>query len=354
MTTRPPNVFDRFEAGLVRTLLTLPAPLQIALSGKAPVRIEGETLHHEIQLMLALRGLRGMRSLASGTPHVARSNLLREARVHAGAPIAVASARNLSVEGAEGPLPARHYAPLDAHAATPLLLFLHGGGFVLCDLDTHDSACRILCRDAGVHVLSVEYRLAPEHRFPAAIEDARAALRWTQKHAAQLGADSARVAIGGDSAGGNLATVVTQLAVQSGDALPFAQLLIYPAVDRSTARASLSLFERGFFLTASDIDWFNGHLSAPGMDLGNPWISPLRCESLSGLPPALVVTAAFDPLRDEGEAYAEALRSAGNHADQWRVPGMVHGFINMVGPSRAARAATVELARRFRQLIDRA
>lgn len=345
------NVLGKLEAGLVRTLLRLPPRLQLALSGKSAVCLDGETLHPEIQLLLALRTLNGMPSLTAGSPSIARARLLREARVHGGAPVSVAAVRDLQVQGADGPLPARHYVPENPEGA-PLLVFLHGGGFVVCDLDTHDGACRILCREAGIHVLSVAYRLAPEHRFPAAVDDARAALRWAQEHADKLGADPRRVVIGGDSAGANLSTVATQLAAENGEPLPCMQLLIYPAVDRTSKRPSLQLFERGFFLTASDMEWFTGHLCGPDVDPGNPRISPLRCQSLGGLPPALIVTAAFDPLRDEGEAYAEALRAAGSEAHLWRVPGMVHGFINMVGPSRAARAATRELAHRFRERLD--
>ncbi|HEY6558888.1 MAG TPA: alpha/beta hydrolase [Polyangiaceae bacterium] len=347
------NALGKLEAGLVRTLLRLPPRVQLALSGKSAISLDGETLHHEIQLLLALRTLQGMPTLASGSPDFARARVRREATVHGGAPIPVAGVRDLQLDGAAGPMRARHYEPLDGHGK-PLLLFLHGGGFVICDLDTHDGACRILCRDAGVHVLSVEYRLAPEHRFPAGVEDARAALRWAQRHAAELGADPRRIAMGGDSAGGNLSTVATQLAAENGEELPCLQLLIYPAVDRITERPSLKLFEQGFLLTASDMEWFNGHICGPDVELGNPWISPLHCRNLAGLPPALIVTAAFDPLRDEGEAYVEALRAAGNQAELWRVPGMVHGFINMIGPSPAARTATVELARRFRQLLDTA
>jgi acetyl esterase len=347
------GVLDRLESRLVRRLMKLPPRVQLALSGKAAISVDGETLHPEIQLLLALRTLNGMSSLTSGTPSFTRERLRREARVHGGALFEVGAVRDLQVDGAEGPLAARHYAPAKPDGA-PLLLFLHGGGFVVCDLDTHDGACRVLCRDAGLHVLSVAYRLAPEHRFPAAVEDARAALRWTHRHAATLGADPERVSIGGDSAGGNLATVATQLAAQHGEPAPCAQLLIYPAVDRAEERPSLKLFERGFFLTAGDIAWFNGHTVGPDVELANPWVSPLRCASLAGLPPALIVTAAFDPLRDEGEAYAAALQKAGSRAELWRVPGMVHGFINMVGPSAAALAATVEMARRFRALLDSA
>jgi acetyl esterase len=224
-------------------------------------------------------------------------------------------------------------------------VFFHGGGFVFGDLDTHDGVCRLLCRHAGAHILAVDYRLAPENPFPAAVEDARAALDWAFANAGRLGADPCRIGVSGDSAGGNLAAVVSQLAARDGGPAPVLQLLIYPAMDSTGRHRSRELFADGFFLTKAHIEWFETHYlgadRARGLD---PRVSPLLAEDLSGLPPTLVVTAAFDPLRDEGEAYAEALRAAGTPARVRRFPGLIHGFAAAAGVSRTCRDAVIEIA----------
>ena len=230
------------------------------------------------------------------------------------------------------PIPARHYEPLEPGGPHPLLVYYHGGGFLYGDLDTHDNVCRILCRHAGAHVLAVDYRLSPEHPFPAAVEDARAALRWAYVNAERLGADPSRIGVGGDSAGGNLAAVTSQLAANDGGPAPVLQLLIYPVTDFTIRRRSRELFGDGFLLTNAEMDWFEANYLGPGSpQASDPRASPLLATDLSGLPPAFVVTAAFDPLRDEGEAYARALQDAGTPATLRRFPGFIHGFINAAG-----------------------
>jgi acetyl esterase len=259
----------------------------------------------------------------------------------------VAVVRELTVDGAAGPLRARYYQP-DRPAGAPLLVYCHGGGFVLGDLDTHDETCRMLCRHAGQHVLSVDYRLAPEHPFPAPLDDAVEAFRWGAAHASGFGADSSRVAIGGDSAGGNLSAVVSQL-TRDDSVRPAAQLLIYPATDHPTPRPSHRLFDRDYFLTMADRDAFHRlYLGDSGIGPDDPRVSPLRARDLSGLPPALVVTAGFDVLRDEGEAYAAALEAAGTPARVHREPGLGHGWVNMTGVSPVAHRGLVEVARLWR------
>jgi len=210
----------------------------------------------------------------------------------------------------------------------------------------------MLCRHAGLHVLAVDYRLAPEHPFPAALEDASAAFAWARAHAHELGADPARIAVGGDSAGGNLAAALSQLAVREGTPTPALQLLLYPPVDRTVDRASLGDFAQGFVLTRDDIVWFHGHYAGT-FDSTDPRISPLLCRELSGLPPALVITAGFDPLRDEGEAYAAALEAAGAPVTLRRFDGLVHGFASMTALSPACRAAMVEIASMLRHMLDK-
>ncbi len=319
-------------------MLRAPGRLQLRLSGKPQIRLDGQDLDPGIQLALRTLELRGAPTLVgpphSNPPHVeVRARVHREALAFSLVKTEVGDIREIEIEGADGPLRARHYQPLQSSAAEkpPLLVFFHGGGFVIGDLDTHDEPCRLLCRHARVQVLSVDYRLAPEHPFPAAVRDALAAFRWAVRHAPQLGADAERVAVGGDSAGGNLSAVTAQLAARDGDPSPALQLLIYPAVDLTDARtASGRLFADGFYLTENDRQWFTRHyLSGTEADATDPRVSPALAEDLSRLPPAIVVTAGFDPLRDEGEAYAEALRKAGTSVALERAPELIHGFINM-------------------------
>jgi acetyl esterase len=264
----------------------------------------------------------------------------------------VGAVRELEVDGGEGPLAARLYTPQRTVASAdppPLLVFLHGGGWVIGDLDSHDEPCRVLCRFADVAVLAVDYRLAPEHPFPAAVDDACAAFTWARKHAEARGADPARVAVGGDSAGGNLAAVVAQH-LRGDVAAPSAQVLIYPGVDSSRRYPSRERFGTGLLLTDADMTWFDQHYTG-GADASDPRRSPLLAPDLSGLAPAAVVTAAFDPLRDEGEAYAARLRESGVPVLAWRAPGLVHGFLNFGSGHRASRDAVLHLAGVVRALL---
>jgi acetyl esterase len=345
LTTR-----QRVEYRVARILAALPPRLQLRLSGRKQVVVDGQRLEPEIQLQLAMLERQRAPPMESLTPPDARDETRRSAAVAGGPALPVASVRDLTVDGATGPLRARHYAPDEPGGPHPLLVFYHGGGFVIGDLDTHDSPCRFLCRHAGVHVLSIDYRLAPEHPFPAAVEDARAAFAWAAAHATELGADPARVAVGGDSAGGNMAAVTAQLAAHDGGPAPAFQLLIYPVTDSAEHYRSQDLFREGFFLTESEMDWFYANYASTA-DERDPRLSPLRADDLSGLPPALVVTAGFDPLRDEGEAYAAALREAGNTVAVRRFTGLIHGFFNMAGVSRVSRDAIVETAGATRALL---
>jgi len=278
------------------------------------------------------------------TPAEVRLASRRDALALNARPTAVQRVNELQIGGGRGLLWARHYVPSEPGSRHPLLVFLHGGGWSIGDLDTHDEPCRILCRHGGMHVLSVDYRLAPEHPFPAGVEDAKAALEWAIDHAEELGADPARVAVGGDSAGGNLAAVATQMLARARDRVPALQVLIYPATDFTQRRASIELFGEGLFLTGADRSWCQNNYLGPDAHPSDPRASPLLAENLSGLPPAIVVTAAFDPLRDEGEAYAHTLEAAGTRVVLRRFPGLIHGFINMTPINRAAHDATLEIA----------
>lgn len=243
----------------------------------------------------------------------------------------VASVADRSIPGPGGPLGLRVYTP-PGTGPFPLLMFFHGGGFALCDLDTHDPTCRNLCAGTGCVVVSVDYRLAPEHRFPAAPDDCLAATRWAAKHAAELGADPTRMAVGGDSAGGNLATVTALRIRDEGGPRLAGQLLIYPTTDwEMPPRPSLVENGEGYWLTTRDIAWFRSHYLAEPLDVRNPHASPLHARDLLGLPSALVITAEYDPLRDEGEDYAMRLRAAGVPVAISRYDGVVHGFFTLSG-----------------------
>ncbi len=345
---------EQLEHQFARALAALPPKVQVRVSGKPAVHIDGQTLAPGMQLTLALRERRNEPPLESVSPAEARRARRRLAKIATGRPQAVGSVRDLEID-ADTPLRARHYAPEERGGPHPLLVFFHGGGFVFGDLDTHDGVCRLLCRHAGAHVLAIDYRLAPEHPFPAAVEDARAALRWAFANATELGADERRIGVGGDSAGGNLAAVVSQLAARDGGPAPVLQLLIYPATQVGGRGRSRELFGEGFLLTNAAIDWFDAHyLGTAGAQASDPRASPLLAEDLSGLAPAFVVTAGFDPLRDEGEAYAEALRGAGTPATLRRFPGFIHAFIGAAGVSRACHDAVVEIAGATRAMFSAA
>lgn len=270
-----------------------------------------------------------------------------EARVAAMAPPArVARVEEREIPGPEGrPLRLRVYTPERAAGApAPLLVFFHGSGFVLCSLDTHDGICRNLCAGAGCVVASVDYRLAPEHPFPAATEDCLAAARWCGANAAALGADPTRVVVGGDSAGGNLAAVTALRVRDEGGPALRGQMLLYPVTDwHSPGTPSYAENAEGYGLTRATMEWFWGHyLADPAWEAAHPHAAPLRAADLSGLPPALVTTAEYDPLRDEAEAYAERLRAAGVAVAASRWLGLNHGHLFWVGRVDRAGEAMAE------------
>jgi acetyl esterase len=247
------------------------------------------------------------------------------------APPEVALVRELSANGPHDAIPLRLYRPIGsaADARLPVLVYYHGGGWVIGDLETHDTLCRELANGAGCAVVAVDYRLGPEHRFPAAVDDCIAATRWVRSNAAALGVDPARLAVGGDSAGGNLAAVVTIALRDDGDPPIAFQLLIYPATDMRRTAPSHTSNGQGYVLTSDTITYFHDHyIDDAAHDLD--WrASPLLHADLSKLPPALVLTAGFDPLRDEGAAYAEKLTAAGNRASYVCFERQIHGFITM-------------------------
>jgi len=254
--------------------------------------------------------------------------------------------RALRVAGADGALDARLYVPFAAGAPSGAgVVFFHGGGFVVGDLDSHDMICRRIAEGGRLRVLSVAYRLAPEHRFPAAPEDAVAATRWAFAHAAEIGFDPARVAVAGDSAGGNLAAVVAQQLKARGGPRLGAQALIYPATQFLQMTPSQTPLKEAHLLTQAAQDFFRDKFLMSREQALDTRCSPLLENDLAGLPPALIVTAGYDPLRDEGKAYADKLEACGV-AVTWRdYPGQIHGFFNMSAVSTAARAAAADVGR---------
>jgi len=332
------------EAATLQAVLALPRPVQRLFAG-APVVRDGLTLSLETQLMLRLDQLARVPVVEELPVAEGRREIVHQARLVGGRP-PIGAVRRLLVDGAEGELAARLYVPRSRLGTHPLptLLFLHGGGWVYGDLDSHDACCRFLAEQSGVQVLAVDYRLAPEHPLPAAVEDARAAFRWLVKNADEVGADPDRLAVGGDSAGGNLAALVALTAAEEG--LPLqAQLLVYPATDFSGRSRSRKLFSEGFFLTDRFMvqceDWYLPH----GHPRTDPVASVLLTEPFpDGIAPAHVVTAGFDPLRDEGEQYADALAGHGVPVTRTRYSSMIHGFFNIVGVGREARDHNAEIA----------
>jgi acetyl esterase len=264
---------------------------------------------------------------------------------------AVAEMRNLEASGPHGAIPLRLYRAraATAGAAQPVLVYFHGGGWVFGDLDTHDNLCRSLANAADATVISVDYRLAPEHKFPASVDDAWAATQWIAAHARELSVNPARLAVGGDSAGGNLATVVSMMAADNGGPKIAYQLLIYPAVDFSLTQESYKRAGEGFTLTTPSMVWFRNHYLRNAADRKDWRASPLLAKDFSKLPPAYVVTAGCDPLCDEGEAYARALEKSKVPVTFRHFPGQMHGFIGMSGFIGAADTVIGEIGAALKQ-----
>ncbi|NUS13270.1 MAG: alpha/beta hydrolase [Streptomyces sp.] len=300
-----------------------------------------------------LQDLRDQRARSGATPlyalsvEQARAADLAAIRAAGGAPRRLHEVTDRTIAGPGGPLAVRTYRP-SARRHLPVLLYYFGGGWTLGSLDTADVVCRELAERTGCLVAGVGYRLAPEHPFPAAVYDCHAGLRWVAAHAAELGADPARLAVGGDSAGGNLAAAVTLLARADGDLRLAGQLLVYPNTDQLADDASMRENADPFLFNHHSVAWYARHYLPSAADAADPLASPLRAGDLSGLPPALVITAEYDPLRDQGEAYARRLAEAGVPVEVTRYPGMAHGFFAMAGAVDAATTAIRQAARHLR------
>ena len=312
-------------------------------------------LDPEIQAVLSAMAAMNAPAMSQGTPEAART-AFRFMTVDMRRPenvVPVKETEDVVIPTADGDVPARVYRP-DIAEPAPTIVFIHGGGFVIGDIETHDNQARAICAGTDSVVVSIDYRLAPEAPWPAAVDDSYAAVRWAADSIDTLGGDATRLAVAGDSAGGNLSAAVALRCRDDGPALA-GQLLIYPGVDMDPDAPYQSRIDNaeGYFLTADDMVWFRDHYIGTTPDFADPRMSPIKADDLSGLAPAVVATAEFDPLRDEGNAYADALRAAGVEVESRCYDGMIHGFFDMGPLSAGARAATDDVIARFRSLLWR-
>ncbi len=353
LTTR----VEKLQGTTARLTMHIPSLGQRAIAKTLGFNDEFSRLDPHLQLIVTIRDLKGGGALISNNAEKSRRHFRKDMLSLLGKPTPVASVTDWDIEHGLVKNAVRFYNPLpnkkskQDNKPLPLLVFFHGGGFMIGDLDTHDEVCRMLCQYGQFNVLSVAYRLAPEHPAPSASEDCLNALQWAHYHAADLNVDPNKIAVGGDSAGGNLSAVVSQLAKGKPYA-PVAQLLIYPVVDFVNKYPSHKTYGKGLFLDQTDMDNATAnYLAHSAIEPSDPRASPLLGQ-LNALAPALLVTAELDVLRDEGELYATKLREAGTHCDAYRVEGQGHGFANITPINRAAYQAVVKISRDFRVLID--
>src|SRR5258706_3576772 len=298
-----------FQTLLLKALLALPRPILRGLAGGGVVYVGGRTLDPRLQYLASQA--RRAPPLSAFTPEEARAGTTMM-RTPLGGDLAPGTRiENLTVEGQGGAIPVRVYRPADQDPEAPLIVFAHFGGGVIGELDTCEVFCSILARVARCPVLSVQYRLAPEDRYPSGLEDVLSAYRWARDNAARFGAPAGRVAIGGDSMGGNFAAIVCQEMKRTGEAQPALQLLIYPALDVASELPSMTTYADAYPLSRATMEWFMGHYMNPGDSPDDPRLSPIKATDLAGLAPAVIATAGFDPLLDQGQIYAKRLQEAG-------------------------------------------
>jgi acetyl esterase len=307
-------------------------------------------LHPEAQQMIELMSGLGLTIDDATDAKTMRESIDAFARAGRVRSEEVASVDDRTIPGPAGAIPVRVYRPSDA-TGLPVIVYFHGGGWTIGSLETHDNSCRALTNAVDCVVVSVDYRLAPEHKFPAAVDDALAATQWAAEHAVELGGDPARVAVAGDSAGGNLAAVVSIAARDQGGPPLVFQLLVYPATDAERDSVSMRENATGYFLERESMRWFNTQYLRDERDEDDWRFSPLRAESLVGLPPAFVLTAEFDPLRDQGEAYARRLEDAGVPVELRRYDGVFHGFFGMRDLMEPAQQAWDDVSKALREAL---
>jgi acetyl esterase len=326
---------------MVRGIFALPTPVRRLLAGP-PLRIDGQEMTVDAQLMIRLKNRSGSDVFADPVDR-ARTRYEGLPRLIGYEPPVPVAVREVGVPAEHGDIPATLYTAGDLPEPSGLLVYFHGGGFCVGSRISHDPVARYLASHAGVRVLSVEYRRAPEHPFPAAVEDAITAFEYAHCHAADLGADPDRIAVGGDSAGGNLAAVTAQQAVRRGGPVPAFQLLMYPPTDLGARRPSHDLFAEGSTFTDRNLQWALGNYIPSGTDPGDPRLSPLHGD-VTGLPPAYIGSAGFDPIRDDGVAYGDKLRAGGVAVALSRQPDLPHAYLNFVGLGGRFAEAAAEAA----------
>ncbi|WP_432990051.1 alpha/beta hydrolase [Dactylosporangium sp. CA-233914] len=331
----------RIQRAVMHLMFRLPAAAKQRMAGAAIIR-DGQRLALDAQLLTVMSARTGLSLVVNDSPEQSRQALHDGRHVLAG-PRTTVTTHELTI----GTLPATLYTPAGADSAAPLLVYFHGGGWVIGSPATHDSLTRFLADRARVKVLSVGYRLAPEHPFPAAVDDALEAFAYAHANIATLGVDPARIAVGGDSAGANLAAVLAQVTSHTAGPQPAHQFLFYPATDFTRRHPSRELFAEGFMLTDREVDWFQ-HQYAGAAERTDPHLSPLLGTPGSAIAPASIWTAGFDPLRDEGESYATMLRALGAAVALHREEDLIHGYLSFFALSARFHAAAAAVAETIR------
>jgi acetyl esterase len=352
MTDIPITLADRLVKLAIACLCALPFWVQRVIGG-APIVIDGQTLHPSTQMVLRLLHTLGGRTFESKPIAESRAEIRRQSWTF-GRFIPICEIRDFAIDGPYGAIPMRLYRSHTALTNGPMLVYFHGGGWVLGGLDTGDSVCRFLARDANITILSVGYRLAPEHRFPIGLEDCLAAFDYAHEHASEFGCSPDLVGVAGESAGGTMAIVISQMAAKrarsgSGLPIPAFQIPFMPVTDLSRKHGSYRLFGEGFMLTEVQMDWYQAHYLNSAEEALDVRVSPLLTLDLGDQPPALIVAAGFDPLRDDALLYAQKLRDAGVAVEVILFPGNTHAEINATGVGGTAR----EMLRMISPAINR-
>jgi acetyl esterase len=327
---------------MLKAVLALPRPLLRGLAGGGVVYVGGRTLDPRMQYLASQA--KGAPPLSNFTPPEARVGAGMMLAPLQGRPEAAVRIEPLAIPGPAGEIPARAYRPAEQDPDTPVMVFAHFGGGVIGDMDTCETFCTILAKVTKGPVLSVDYRLAPEHRFPAGLDDVMAGYRWGRDNAERFGAPPGLAAIGGDSMGGNFAAVVCQDLKAAGEPQPVVQLLIYPALDVAGDQPSMTTYADAYPLSRQTMEWFMGHYMNPGDSPDDPRLSPIKAADLTGLAPAVVATAGFDPLLDQGEGYARRLKEAGVPVTYRCYDHLAHAFTAFTGVVPAADAACRQVA----------
>jgi acetyl esterase/lipase len=341
---------EPIQRTILRSVLSLPRPVLRLMSGGSPVYAGGRTLDPRLQFLAHQSA--GAPSVTGLTPAEARAACARRLSTVTGEPEPGVSVQDLTIEGPGGALGARVYRPDRQDPAAPALVYAHMGGGVVGDLSASHVAASILAQVMEAPVVSVDYRLAPEHRFPAGLQDLLDAYRWTRDHAARFGAPSGRAAIGGEGVGGTFAAVVCQDLKRHAEPQPDLQLLLYPLTDAASETQSMTTYADGYLLSKRVLDWLLAHYLGPDADPADPRVSPIKAPDLSGLAPAVIATAGFDPLLDQGEAYAKRLQASGVSIVYRCYDRLAHGFAAYTGAVPAADIACREIAGLAREVIQ--